>query len=198
MVFDDNAFLHDLTPSETEALARYKRHGPYQGHEDFAKWLNAQLLHDRLDPQAEETIRSLDQATTRFRLPEPATLYRATFDFVMQSYDQPMFRYPAYMSVSRSDRTLSRHFTPDRPDCAGILLRIACPPGTPMALVEWTHPPDGADEKECLLPRDTTFAVREKRAGSGDELLRYAGPECADQLNGLEIWELTVVNPLER
>lgn len=194
-LFDDQRFLDTLPPEEAEALRAYKRLEPYRDAPDYARWLNGALLHGQPDAEAERAARLLDRATRRFRLPEPRTLYRATFDVVMARYDAAAFVYPAYMSVSRSDRSLARHFNPERPGCTGILLRIHCRAGTPMALLEWTHAPDGADEGECLLPRNAHYVVTRKRRGSPGDLLRYAGPECAERLNGLAIWDMTVETP---
>lgn len=190
-MFDDDAFRSTLPPDELDALCTYKRAEATNGDKDYAAWLNRLLLAGKPIPDdTRAVLEGLDRATRRFRLPRPATLYRATFDVVMERFSGPEFAYPAFMSVARHDRALARHFAPKEPDCAGVLLRIHCQAGAPMALVEWTHPPDGADEAECLLPRGTRFRVTGRRTGTRDELLRYAGPECAGKLRGLDIWEL--------
>lgn len=191
-MFDDHAFRAALPPDEEAALRTYKQADAQDGSKDYAAWLNGFLLAGKAVPaEATPVVAGLDRATRRFRLPAPATLYRATFDMVMKAYaEAAAFAYPAYMSVSRSDTALAHLFSPERDDCTGVLLRIRCPAGAPMALVEWTHPPDGTDEAECLLPRGARFTVASRRPGSRDELLHYAGPECAPRLRGLHVWDL--------
>jgi hypothetical protein len=148
-----------LNTEQQRVYNLYKSNAPHLGKPCFHDFIADELRAGRaLEEEWEVDAKIMDSIIKMGGAQEKIELFRATFeDFVAPFISLGIYRYPTFMSTSTDDFSIQKHWA----DAFGripALLKITCPPGTPMIDGE-LNVSHGGHEEEIIIGRCSTFRV---------------------------------------
>jgi ADP-ribosyltransferase exoenzyme len=179
-------------PHDKEVFRLYKANSPFDGQQCFADYLNQCLREGTpLQEPWSSAASELAGLIARSTLTQATVLYRATIDAYISPYVKGSeVAYPAFMSTTKEEASVQRHFATSFRDIPAALLKIECPPNLPALNME-SDPRFGGLEHEILLPRGSRFGVVSiKEVTDRSSMASIISPTYVDAYSSLKVYEL--------